>query len=72
MTAKELLYGRFPYINHVETGVRAKKLIEASGLRQDFIARRMKLSEPTLSLMLRGDRPWNARKAELFLDAVKP
>lgn len=71
MKAKELLAGTRKQPDHKATGLRAKKLLDACGKRQDFVARHMKVSESLLSMMLRGERPWNARKAELFLEGLR-
>jgi len=66
MKAKELLAS-----TDKATGLRARKLLTKRGIKHGFIAKRMKLSDAMLSQLLSGGRAWNARKAELFLEALR-
>jgi hypothetical protein len=70
MKAKKFLVG-YPNVNHRETGAAAREMLRGRGVKQVFVARHMQIDPAVLSQMLAGKRIWNARKAELFLEALK-
>lgn len=45
-------------------------MVRAAGLRQDWIAQRLGLSEPAISLKLSGRRPWRGGEVDRLAELL--